>query len=105
MVEEEEEEEEEDEEEEDEEEEEEEEAPEEEEVIEEAIQQVPMKFTSTWRAIAGKEFLPGVESAVFEEHNLYMLHLETWKEDLLNFLHPRVFQVVRFEAVSQKPIK
>ena len=58
---------------------------------EEAIQQVPMKFMSTWRAVAGKEFLPGVESAVFEEHEIYMLCLETWKEDLLNFLHPRIF--------------
>jgi hypothetical protein len=70
---------------------------EEESIIEE---EPPMKFMSTWRAVAGKEHLPGVQSREYEQWGLRMSLLERWKDELLGDLLPREFRVVRFEAVA-----
>ena len=60
----------------------------------------PMKFMSTWRAVSGKEHLPGVQSREYEQWELRMSLLERWRDELLGDLLPREFRVVRFEAVG-----
>ena len=70
---------------------------EEESIIEE---EPPMKFMSTWRAVAGKEHLPGVQSREYEQWELRMSLLERWRDELLGDLRPKEFRVVRFEAVA-----
>jgi hypothetical protein len=37
----------------------------------------PIEFMSSWRAIAGKEQLPGVKSAVLQEGSLSLYSIET----------------------------
>jgi len=64
------------------------------------VEGAPMKFIATWRAVAGKERLPGVQSREYEEKDIYILLLEQWKDELLASLRPREFWVVRFEAVA-----
>ena len=58
---------------------------------EEQEQESPFKFQTTWKAICGKENLPGVRSAYFTKGALFMVDIELWKDKILRDLRPRVF--------------
>jgi hypothetical protein len=72
-------------------------AKEEEEEEEEAM---PFKFKTTWKAICGKEQLPGIQSAYLMKGALFMVDIELWKEKVLCDLQPRSFQVVSLLATA-----
>ena len=59
----------------------------------------PIEFMSSWRAIASKEQLPGVKSAVLQEGSLSLYSIETWKREMITRLLPRRFKVVKLKAV------
>ena len=59
----------------------------------------PIEFMSSWRAIAGKEQLPGVKSAVLREGSLSLYSIEAWKQEMITRLLPRRFKVVKLEAI------
>ena len=58
-------------------------AKEEEEEEEEAM---PFKFKTTWKAICGKEQLPGIQSAYLMKGALFMVDIKLWKEKVLRDL-------------------
>jgi hypothetical protein len=68
--------------------------------IDEEEQLELLKFMSTWRAVAGKESLPGVRTNIYEVGDIAMSHLTAWELDVLTQLHPRRFDTVKFEAVA-----
>jgi hypothetical protein len=55
---------------------------------------------STWRAVAGKESLPGVRTNIYKAGDIAMSHLTAWELDVLSQLLPRRFNTVKFEAVA-----
>jgi hypothetical protein len=49
------------------------------------------KFKTTWKALCGKEQLPGIRSAYFIKGALFMIDIELWKKKVLQDLQPRSF--------------
>lgn len=63
------------------------------------------KFKTTWKAICGKEHLPGIRSAYLTNDALFMIDIELWKKKVLDDLQPRSFRVVSLLAtVCSGPI-
>jgi hypothetical protein len=60
----------------------------------------PFKFKTTWKALCGKEHLPGIQSAYFIKGALFMVDIELWKQKVLYDLQPRSFQVVSLLATA-----
>jgi hypothetical protein len=58
------------------------------------------KFKTTWKALCGKEQLPGIQSAYFIRGALYMIDIELWKKKVLQDLQPRSFRVVSLLATA-----
>jgi hypothetical protein len=49
----------------------------------------PFRFKTTWKALCGKEHLPGIQSAYFMKGGLFMINIELWKKKVLHDLQPR----------------
>jgi hypothetical protein len=60
----------------------------------------PLKFRTTWRAICGKEHLPGVRSGGYTKDTLHIFDIEQWKQEVLSDLQPRIFRVVSLVATA-----
>jgi hypothetical protein len=59
-------------------------------------------FTSTWRAMTGKESLPGARSSIYAPGGITVDDLFSWKIDILTQLHPRQFEssTAKIEAIA-----
>ena len=59
-------------------------------------------FTSTWRAMTGKESLPGARSSIYAPGGITVDDLFSWKLDILTQLHPRQFEssAAKIEAIA-----
>jgi hypothetical protein len=68
--------------------------------IDEGKQLELLSFMSTWRAVAGKESLPGVKTNIYKARDIAMHYLTAWELDVLAQLLPRQFDTVKFEAVA-----
>src|SRR5947207_12998089 len=73
---------------------------EEEEELEEEEEEIPFKFQSTWKALCGKELLPGVCSTYRTKDTLFMTNIERWRAKVLHDLEPRTFRSVRLLATA-----
>ena len=60
----------------------------------------PFNFRSTWRALCGKEHLPGIRSGCYTKETLYMFQIEQWRSEVLSNLQPRTFRVVSLVATA-----
>lgn len=60
----------------------------------------PLKFQTTWKALSGKEQLPGVRSGYYTKDTLFMADIEEWKQKVLRDLQPRSFRVVSLVATA-----
>ena len=60
----------------------------------------PLKFQTTWKALSGKEQLPGVRSGYYTKDTLFMTDIEEWKQKVLRDLQPRSFRVVSLVAIA-----
>jgi len=60
----------------------------------------PFKFKTTWKALCGKEHLPGIQSAYFTKGALFIVDIELWKQKVLCDLQPRSFRVVSLLATA-----
>src|SRR6266513_1029572 len=69
---------------------------EEEEVEEERL----FRFQTTWKALCGKEHLPGIRSGYFTKGTLFMINIQLWKEKVLRDLQPRTFRIVSLLATA-----
>ena len=59
-----------------------------------------VRFMSMWKALNGKEVLPGTRSAMLDQNILYLTAIEAWREKLLRDLLPRRFRVQQLEAIA-----
>ena len=77
---------------------------EEEDIEEEDIEEeeTRLSFTSTWRAISGKETLFGSRSNIYTDGDITMLDLLSWKAEVLRQARPRQFDTTatKFEAIA-----
>ena len=68
--------------------------------IEELLPPAPVRFMSVWKAVNGKETLPGTRSAVLTENTLYLTSIEVWRDKVLLDLLPRKFKIQQLEAIA-----
>ena len=54
---------------------------------------------SVWKAVDGKETLPGTRSAVLTEDTIYLSSIETWRDKVLLDLLPRKFKIQQLNLV------
>ena len=59
----------------------------------------PVRFMSVWKAVNGKETLPGTRSAVLTEDTIYLSSIETWRDKVLLDLLPRKFKIQQLNLV------
>ena len=60
----------------------------------------PVRFMSVWKAVNGKEILPGTQSAMFDSNTIYLTAIEAWRDKLLMDLSPRKFRIQQLEAIA-----
>jgi len=60
----------------------------------------PFNFRTTWRALCGKEHLPGIRSGCYTKDTLFMYDIEQWKSEVLSNLRPKTFRVVSLVATA-----
>src|SRR5579871_1987796 len=63
-------------------------------------EEAPFNFRTTWRALCGKEHLPGIQSGCYTKETLDMVHIDVWKRQVLSNLQPRSFKVVSLVATA-----
>jgi len=60
----------------------------------------PVRFMSVWKAVNGKETLPGTQSAVLTEYTVYFSAIKAWRDKVLLDLLPRKFKIQQLEAIA-----
>lgn len=60
----------------------------------------PVRFMSMWKAVNGKETLPGTQSAMLDSNTIYLSAIEAWRDKLLRDLLPRKFRIQQLEAIA-----
>jgi hypothetical protein len=71
-----------------------------EEELEEEPEDLPISFMSRWKAVHGKEVLPGAVSSKYSTTNLFYYLIEHWRDSIIAKCLPRVFIVNRLEAAA-----
>jgi hypothetical protein len=60
----------------------------------------PVRFMSVWKAVNGKEILPGTRSAMLDSNTIYLTTIEAWRDKVLMDLSPRKFRIQQLEAIA-----
>src|SRR5271170_8093361 len=68
--------------------------------VEELPPPAPVRFMSVWKAVNGKETLPGTRSAVLTEDTIYLSSIETWRDKVLLDLLPPKFKIQQLNLVK-----
>ena len=55
---------------------------------------------SVWKAVNGKEILPGTRSAMLDSNTIYLTAIEAWRNKVLIDLSPRKFRIQQLEAIA-----
>ena len=59
-----------------------------------------VRFMSMWKAVNGKETLPGTRLAMLDTNTIYLTAIEAWRDKLLRDLLPRKFRIQQLEAIA-----
>jgi hypothetical protein len=68
--------------------------------VEELPLPAPVRFMSVWKAVNGKETLPGTRLAVLTEGTIYPSSIETWRDKVLLDLLPRKFKIRQLNLIK-----
>ena len=67
---------------------------------EEEPEELPISFMSRWKAVCGREALPGAVSSKYDTTNLFYHLIERWQDSIIAKCLPRIFTVNRLEAAA-----
>jgi len=61
---------------------------------------VPVSFISRWKAVSGREALPGAMSSKYDTENLLYSLIKRWRDSVITRCLPWIFNVNRLEAAA-----
>ena len=61
---------------------------------------VPVSFMSRWKAVSGREALPGAVSLKYNTENLFYNSIKSWRDSIIRKCLPQIFNINRLKAAA-----